>query len=153
MLIVPYLIYFSISKWTYPMKDYIGESGCFLLTFSRGMYQYEVQLSSFFMVFFRYICLFQGKYLQRIKLTPHVSFIYIFNLIFKVIWYFKFWPSFLLLWLEPQCKLFETGISFSCVLSFYGSLRLCYRGRVKMTCWHGHVLVTKNLDFIHKHLN
>ena len=95
MLIVPYLIYFSISKWTYPMKDYIGESGCFFLTFSRGMYQYEVQLSSFFMVFFRYICLFHGKCLQRIKLTPYVSFIYrLFrkNLNDKWAFYDHFWP-------------------------------------------------------------
>ena len=99
MLIVPYLIYFSISKWTYPMKDYIGESGCFFLTFSRGMYQYEVQLSSFFMVFFRYICLFHGNYLQRIKLTPNVSFITYSTWFLKSsgILTFFFW-----LWLEPQ---------------------------------------------------
>ena len=70
---VPYLIYFSTSKWVYPMKDFIGETGCYLMVLSRGVLFFEVKLGSFFMAFFRYICLIDDRFLTKNNLTPYVS--------------------------------------------------------------------------------
>ena len=68
----PYLIYFSMSNWIYPLADYIGETGCYLMNIFRAIHLYEVQLQSFFISLFRFVCLFHGGLLQKIKLSPNV---------------------------------------------------------------------------------
>ena len=68
----PYLIYFSMSNWIYPLTDYIGETGCYLMNIFRAIHLYEVQLQSFFISLFRFVCLFHGGLLQKIKLSPNV---------------------------------------------------------------------------------
>ena len=66
----PYLIYFSMSNWIYPLKDYIGETGCYLMNIFRAIHLYEVQLQSFFISLFRFVCLFHSGLLQ--KISPNV---------------------------------------------------------------------------------
>ena len=68
----PYLIYFSMSNWIYPLKDYIGETGCYLMNIFRATHLFEVQLQSFFISLFRFVCLFHGGLLQKINLSPNV---------------------------------------------------------------------------------
>ena len=68
----PYLVYFSMSNWIYPLADYIGETGCYLMNIFRAVHLYEVQLQSFFISLFRFVCLFHAGFLQKIKLSPNV---------------------------------------------------------------------------------
>ena len=68
----PYLVYFSMSNWIYPLADYIGETGCYLMNIFRAIHLYEVQLQSFFISLFRFVCLFHAGFLQKIKLSPNV---------------------------------------------------------------------------------
>ena len=69
----PYMIYFSMVNWIYPLKDYLGETGCYLMTTFRGVHLWEVQQQSFFISIFRFVCLFQGHILQKLNLSPNVS--------------------------------------------------------------------------------
>ena len=71
----PYLMYFSITTWFYPLKDIIGEASCHIFNIFRGAILYEVQLQSFFMSLFRYICLFHAHIMGKYHLTPQVSFL------------------------------------------------------------------------------
>ena len=66
----PYLIFFSMSNWIYPLADYIGETGCYLMNIFRAIHLYEVQLQSFFISLFRFVCLFHSGLLQ--KISPNV---------------------------------------------------------------------------------
>ena len=68
----PYLVYFSMSNWIYPLTDYIGETGCYLMNIFRAIHLFEVQLQSFFISLFRFVCLFHGGLLQKINLSPKV---------------------------------------------------------------------------------
>ena len=67
----PYMMYLSMVQWTYPAKDIIGETGCYLMNILRGMHLHEVQLQSFFISLFRFTCLYYGHFLQ--KISPNVS--------------------------------------------------------------------------------
>ena len=67
----PYMMYLSMVQWTYPAKDIIGETGCYLMNILRGMHLNEVQLQSFFISLFRFTCLYHGHFLQ--KISPNVS--------------------------------------------------------------------------------
>ena len=68
----PYMLHFSMNNWIYPIKDYIGETGCYLMTTFKATHLVEVQLQSFFISLFRFVCLFHSGLLQKIKLSPNV---------------------------------------------------------------------------------
>ena len=69
----PYMIYFSMVNWIYPLKDYLGETGCYLMNVFRGAHLWEVQQQSFFISVFRFVLLFHGHVLQKFNLSPNVS--------------------------------------------------------------------------------
>ena len=69
----PYMIYFSMVNWIYPLKDYLGETGCYLINVFRGVHLWEVQQQSFFISMFRFVLLFYGHILQKFNLSPNVS--------------------------------------------------------------------------------
>ena len=77
----PLSLYLSLVYWVYPMKSILGESGCYILLFLRTMGTFAIQLQSFFMATFRYICLLHEDLLFRFSLSPEVS-VYIFSCIF-----------------------------------------------------------------------
>lgn len=69
----PYMIYFSMVNWIYPLKDYLGETGCYLMNVFRGAHLWQVQQQSFFISMFRFVFLFHGHILQKFNLSPNVS--------------------------------------------------------------------------------
>ena len=70
---LPYSLFLSLAYWIYPLKDYIGETGCYLLIYGRDIGSYITSTHSFFMAMFRYNCLFNGHFLKKINLSPNVS--------------------------------------------------------------------------------
>ena len=69
----PYTLYLTMVYWVYPLKDYLGETGCYLVIYLRDIGTFAIQLQSFFMALFRYICLFHDNFLQKFNLSPYVS--------------------------------------------------------------------------------
>ena len=70
---IPYSLYLSLAYWIYPLKDYIGDTGCYVAIYGRDIGIYISQSHSFFMAVFRYNCLFNGIFLKKINLSPNVS--------------------------------------------------------------------------------
>ena len=73
IFLVPYSLYISLAYWIYPLKDYIGDTGCYAAIYGRDIGNYITQTHSFFMAMFRYNCLFNGIFLKKINLSPNVS--------------------------------------------------------------------------------
>ena len=71
--LVPSSLYFVSNYWIYPLNDYIGDTGCYMLIYSRDIGNFIIQLHSFFMATFRYVCLFHDNLLQKFNLSPNVS--------------------------------------------------------------------------------
>ena len=69
----PHSLYHSLVYWVYPMKNIIGESGCYIFIYWQTIGVFQIQLQSFFMATFRYICLFHDDFLFRFSLSPTVS--------------------------------------------------------------------------------
>ena len=55
------------------MNQYLGDTVCYVLDYSRLIAFYAIQLQSFFHSLFRYICLFHQKFLFKLNLGAHVS--------------------------------------------------------------------------------
>ena len=55
------------------MKDYIGDIGCYMFIYSRNIGRFIMQLQSFFLATFRYVCLFHENALLKFNLSPDVS--------------------------------------------------------------------------------
>ena len=70
---IPYSLYLSLAYWIYPLKDYIGDTGCYVAIYGRDIGNYISQTHSFFMAMFKYNCLFNGIFLKKINLSPNVS--------------------------------------------------------------------------------
>ena len=68
----PYMVYFSLVHWVYPLESLFGETGCYLMNIIRPIYLYQVQLQSFFISVFRFVCLFHANCLQNINMSPNV---------------------------------------------------------------------------------
>ena len=77
-LIGPNLAYYTLVYWVYPMKDYIGETGCHIMILNRNASAFGFQLSSLSVAIFRYICLFHSSSMRKVNLSPHVSCIFFF---------------------------------------------------------------------------
>ena len=69
----PYLLHYIIIFWIYPMKAYTGNFSCHLMVYLRNLGVMVVQLQSFFMATFRYICLHHQNFLLKYKISPSVS--------------------------------------------------------------------------------
>ena len=69
----PILLYLTLGCWVYPMKDYIGETGCHMRAFLVKALGFSVQLQSFFTSIFRYICVFHNTSIRNLNLSPYVS--------------------------------------------------------------------------------
>ena len=69
----PNLLYLTLDCWVYPMKDYIGETGCHMRSFLMKALGFSVQLQSFFTSIFRYICVFHNGSILNLNLSPYVS--------------------------------------------------------------------------------
>ena len=104
--LVPSSLYFISNYWIYPLKDYIGDTGCYILIYSRDIENFIIQLHSFFMATFRYVCLFHDNLLQKFNLSPNVSKVHTFweshkmlrNLHWRFDWHYSgdfaiLWPS------------------------------------------------------------
>ena len=72
----PNLVYYTLVYWVYPMKDYIGETGCHIMILNRNASAFGFQLSSLSVAIFRYICLFHSSSMRKVNLSPHVSCIF-----------------------------------------------------------------------------
>ena len=55
------------------MRDYIGDTGCYMLIYSRNIGFFIMELQSFFVATFRYVCLFHDNFLFKFNLSPDVS--------------------------------------------------------------------------------
>ena len=86
----PYMIYFSMVNWIYPLKDYLGETGCYLMNVFRGAHLWEVQQQSFWISLFRFVFLFHGHVLQKFNLSPNV--IKVFKTKHTIV-YFRQWKK------------------------------------------------------------
>ena len=73
IFLFPYSLYLSLAYWIYPLKDNIGDTGCYVAIYGRDIGNYVTQTHSFFMAMFRYNCLFNGIFLKKINLSPKVS--------------------------------------------------------------------------------
>ena len=71
--LLPYTLHLSLGYWIYPLKDYIGDTGCYVAIYGRDIGNYISAGHSFFMAVFRYNCLFNGSFLKKINLSPNVS--------------------------------------------------------------------------------
>ena len=69
----PFLLYLSLVYWIYPMRDYIGDTGCYMFVYGRNIGLFIMQLQSFFVATFRYGCLFHDDFLLTFNLSPDVS--------------------------------------------------------------------------------
>ena len=70
---VPYSLYLTSVYWVYPLKDYIGNTICYMLIYGRDIGIFIIQLHSFFMAIFRYVCIFHDDLLLKFNLSPNVS--------------------------------------------------------------------------------
>ena len=69
----PLSLYLSLIYWVYPMKNIIGESGCYIFIYWQTIGNFAILLQSFFMATFRYICILHEDFLLRFRLSPTVS--------------------------------------------------------------------------------
>ena len=71
----PYTLYLSLVYWFYPLNEFIGDTGCYVVIYGRNIGIHIIQLHSFFLAIFRYTCLLHEEFLLRFNLTPNVSII------------------------------------------------------------------------------
>ena len=69
----PHTLYHILEFWVYPFKDYIGDTGCYMFIYGRDIGNFIIQLHSFFLATFRYVCLFHDMFLLKFNLSPNVS--------------------------------------------------------------------------------
>ena len=69
----PSLVYYTLVYWVYPMKDYVGETGCHITFFLRNAGVFAFQLQSLSMALFRYICLFHSGSVRKLHISLNVS--------------------------------------------------------------------------------
>ena len=69
----PSLVYYTLVYWVYPMKDYVGETGCHIIFFLRNAGVFSFQLQSLSMAIFRYICLFHSGSVRKLHISLNVS--------------------------------------------------------------------------------
>ena len=68
-----YSIYTILDFWVYPLNNFVGDIGCYMLVYARNIGLGIIQVHSFYVVLFRYICLFHLNLLQRFSISSKVS--------------------------------------------------------------------------------
>ena len=66
-------MFYTLVYWVYPMKDYVGETGCHITFFLRNVGIFFFQLQSLSMAIFRYICLFHSGSVRKLHISLNVS--------------------------------------------------------------------------------
>ena len=66
-------IYTILDFWVYPLNDFVGDIGCYTLAYARNIGLGIIQVHSFYVVLFRYMCLFHLDLLQRFSISSKVS--------------------------------------------------------------------------------
>ena len=79
MFMGPYSLYTSVALWVYPLNDFVGDLGCYMFVYARNIGLEVIQIHSFFVALFRYMCLFHVNLLPRFSLSSNVSTYSIFN--------------------------------------------------------------------------
>ncbi len=66
---------FSLPRlFYYPLKDVVGEPGCYILEILEGYSSVALSFASFFTTLFRYICIAHDSFLLRYEISPKVSY-------------------------------------------------------------------------------
>ena len=68
-----YSFYTILDFWVYPLNDFVGDIGCYMLVYARNIGLGIIQVHSFYVVLFRYMCLFHLDLLQRFSISSKVS--------------------------------------------------------------------------------
>ena len=68
-----YSVYTILDFWVYPLNNFVGDIGCYMLAYVRNIGLGIIQIHSFCVVLFRYTCLFHLDLLQRFNLSSKVS--------------------------------------------------------------------------------
>ena len=68
------LIFFNIIIWTKVPKSYVSEFGCYLGTYLSYFLAPYTNCHSFFISFFRYVCIIHPKKLSRRAISPEVCY-------------------------------------------------------------------------------
>ena len=66
------LIFLNGKSHYYPLKDIVGPSFCYFHVYTGLWFGMYGQFSSLFITFYRYICIFYGKKLLQLKISPKV---------------------------------------------------------------------------------
>ena len=73
MFMGSYSLYTSVVLWVYPLNDFVGDIACYMFIYARNIGFTIIQVHSFFVTLFRYLCLFHGNLLLRFSLSSNVS--------------------------------------------------------------------------------
>ena len=66
------LIFLNVKASYYPVEDIVGSSFCYFHAYTLSWFGMYTQFSSLFITFYRYICIFFGKKLVQLKISPKV---------------------------------------------------------------------------------
>ena len=66
-------LYTLLALWVYPLNEFVGDLGCYMLVYARNIGLEVIQIHSFFVAIFRYMCLFHENLLRRVGLSSNVS--------------------------------------------------------------------------------
>ena len=67
------LIFLNGKSHYYPLKDIVGSEFCYIRLYVILWFNMYAQFSSLFITFYRYICIFFGKQLVQLKISPKVN--------------------------------------------------------------------------------
>jgi hypothetical protein len=73
MFMGSYSLYTSVALWVYPLNDFVGDLACYMFVYARNIGLEVIQIHSFFVALFRYMCLFHVNLLLRFGLRSNVS--------------------------------------------------------------------------------
>ena len=68
-----YSLYTSVALWVYPLNDFVGDIPCYMFIYARNIGFEIIQVHSFFVALFRYMCLFHVNLLLTFSLSSNVS--------------------------------------------------------------------------------
>ena len=67
------LIFLNGKAHYYPLKDIVGPSLCYFYVHTELCFGMYIQYASLFITFYRYICIFFGKKLVQLNISPKVK--------------------------------------------------------------------------------
>ena len=66
-------VYTILDFWVYPLNDFVGDIACYIFNYTRNIAFTIIQMHSFFVALFRYMCLFHVNLLLSFSLSSNVS--------------------------------------------------------------------------------